>query len=272
MHYTFEWNGAKIQYQKTGLGQAVLLLHGFGEDSNIWNGFLPALEPLCQVIVPDLPGTGGSDSLKKEGDTDPVTIEDYADCMYALAQYEGIEKYIVLGHSMGGYIALAMAENNGSNIEGLGLLHSTAFADTTEKKDNRRKGIEMIRHYGGFSFLKNTIPNLFSQGFKQKHPEVVAELVEKSRKFSDEALIQYYEMMIARPDRTGVLSNAGYPVLFIIGTDDVAAPLNDLLQQISLPKISYVHILNGVGHMGMLEATNEFNNKVTQFIMETSAT
>lgn len=268
MQTSFQYKNGNVSYRKEGSGQTVVLLHGFGEDSTIWDKQLPFLKAFCQVIVPDLPGSGQSTLLQPAKSETPVTIEDYADCIFALLQQEQVASCIMLGHSMGGYITLAFAGKYSQVLNGFGLVHSTAFADSEEKKAARRKGIELMRQYGGFSFLKNTIPNLFADEYKQKNAESVALLIEKGKEFSTDALIQYYTAMIYRDDRTAVLKNSIVPVLFIIGSQDVAAPLNDLLQQVHLPGVSYIHILEGVGHMGMWEATDEINKHLAAFIRD----
>jgi pimeloyl-ACP methyl ester carboxylesterase len=94
----------------------------------------------------------------------------------------------------------------------------------------------------------------------------VEELIEAGKQFSKEALQQYYKAMMERPDRTHVLQGSKLPVLFIMGTEDVAAPLNDMLQQSKLPNCSYIHVLDGVGHMSMWEASSELNQHLLAFI------
>ncbi len=91
-------------------------------------------------------------------------------------------------------------------------------------------------------------------------------MIEEGKNFSSEALIQYYTAMMQRPDRTAVLTKSNVPVLFIIGSEDVAAPLDDLLKQVHLPKISYILIIQGVGHMSMMEKADELNNYLLEFI------
>ena len=167
---------------------------------------------------------------------------------------------------MGGYISLAFAEMFPQKLKAFGLVHSTAFADSAEKKTGRQQGIEMINEYGAFAFLKNTIPNLFSKKFKETNADEVEQLIEKGKSFSEEALTQYYTAMMNRPDRTAVLKEAKVPVLFIIGEEDIAAPLDDLLQQVHLPDISDIHILQGVGHMGMMEVPELVNKHLLSFI------
>jgi pimeloyl-ACP methyl ester carboxylesterase len=263
MEKNFHYNNANIFYRVEGKGLAVVLVHGFGEDGNVWNEQM-VLRNNCKLIIPDLPGSGASTFTKHE----PLasTIEFYADCIYALLQNEDINSCIMLGHSMGGYIILAFAEKYPQLLKGFGFIHSTAFADNEEKKQNRQRGIEMMDQYGSYPFLKNTIPNLFANKFKSEHAEKINSLIENGNNFSKEALQHYYRAMMQRPDRTQVLKNSKVPVLFVLGTEDVAAPMQDVLKQIHLPEITYIHILEETGHMGMWEATEKLNIAILEFI------
>ena len=275
MQKTFIYKNVSISYRTEGKGNPVVLLHGFGEDSQIFDQQIAFLKDHCLLIVPDLPGTGKS-ALLVSGKQIPVTgnqnpatvsIEDYADCIKALLEEEKVNKCILLGHSMGGYITLAFAEKYPGSLTRFGLIHSSAFADSEEKKRNRQRGIELMERYGAYSFLKNTIPNLFSQQFKEAFPAKLESLIEASKQFSTEACQQYYRAMMNRPDRTNVLKGNPLPVLFVIGTEDVAAPLNDLNGQIHLPLCSYIHIIENVGHMSMWEAPELLNSYLLEFII-----
>lgn len=253
-----------MSYSVQGQGVPVLFVHGFAEDSHVWDEQVAFLQPHCQLIVPDVPGSGES-----EYNVQLNTIEDYADCLYALLLEERIEGCIMLGHSMGGYITLALAETHADKLAAFGFVHSTSFADSEEKKQNRLKGIKMIEEYGSYAFIKNTTPNLFSVGYKERFADKVDALIKNGANFKKEALKQYYNAMMNRPDRSGVLRNSKPAVLFIAGTDDVAAPLNDVLQQVYLPATAYIHILQNTGHMGVWEATEAVNTYVLQFIEDT---
>ena len=256
------YKNAKIGYKTYGSGKGVVFIHGFGEDSSIWDEQVNFLQAHCRLLVPDLPGSGQSALLQQE----PIGVEEYADCINALLNQEQVDSFILLGHSMGGYITLAFAEKYAGKLKGFGLVHSTAFADSEEKKASRQQGIRMINEYGAFAFLKNILPNLFSKDFKTNQLQKVTALVEKSEAFSSKSLIQYYTAMMNRADRTAVLKNAVVPVLFVMGTEDTAAPLDDLLQQVTLPNMTHLHILENVGHMSMLEAPDELNNFLLKFI------
>lgn len=262
----FQYFNTKISYGVEGEGEAIVLLHGFGEDSNIWQSQVEYLSNKYKVITPDIPGSGQSTML--EGLSQAITLGDYAVCIHALLLHEKIETCCIFGHSMGGYITLAFVELYPNLVKGFGLVHSSAYADSEEKKENRQRGIEMMEEYGAQAFLKTTIPNLFGKQFKEDHPDAVEALINKAGEFSTAACQQYYLAMMNRPDRHLALKNSKVPVLFIAGTEDVAAPLNDVLQQSSLPAISYIHVLDGVGHMGMLEAPEKLNQYLDEFISQ----
>lgn len=259
----FLYKNRRIGYTKKGEGPAVVLLHGFGEDSSVWDYQVADLQKNFLVITPDLPGSGASETLH---DQPKASIEDYAEVVYALLLHENITRCTLLGHSMGGYITLALAEIHPELLQAFGLVHSTAFADSDEKKANRQRGIEMMAQYGGAAFLKTTIPNLFSAAYKAINTDKINELIEKGAAFSTLALQQYYYAMMTRPDRTAVLTNSQVPVLFIAGTEDVAVAINDVLKQTAMPNCSYIHVLEHVGHMGIWETPHAVNSFLSDFI------
>jgi pimeloyl-ACP methyl ester carboxylesterase len=253
-------NGKKIYYTKEGKGEtAVVLLHGFGEDSSIWKDQIPDLVSY-RLIIPDLPGTGSSEMI------DDMSMAGLAEVVKKIIDSENIKKFILIGHSMGGYIALAFAEKYSTMLLGLGLFHSTAFADSEEKIKTRQKGIQFIKDNGAFPFLKNMIPGLYSEESKKEKSFLIDQHLEASKSFSKEALVSYYESMIKRPDRTNVLKTSTVPVLFIAGKEDAAVPLEDILTQSHLAEVSFIYILEHSGHMGMVEETEKANQILVTFI------
>jgi pimeloyl-ACP methyl ester carboxylesterase len=260
----------KMVYYAGGKGKPVMLLHGFAEDSHIWNYQIEKLREKFYVIVPDLPGSGKSEMLEGE-----VSIEDYAGVIKAIVDIEitgkqkddgGKNLFTLIGHSMGGYITLAFAEKYPALLNAFGLFHSTAYADDDAKKESRRKGIEFIKSNGASAFLKTTIPNLFSEKTKRENPGLIEKLIDESKDFSSASLIQYYEAMIQRPDRSSVLRSFHQPVLFIMGKHDIAVPIQSSLQQCYLPAVSQMHILQNSGHMGMWEEKDKGSDILLNFL------
>ena len=147
-----------------------------------------------------------------------------------------------------------------------GLFHSTAYADTEEKKETRRKGIRFIQEHGAYEFLKTSIPTLYSPGSQETKKELIAEHLAEGHNFSEPALVSYYEAMIARTDRSHILKESINPVLFILGRHDVAVPIDDGLEQCHMPQLSYIHILENSGHMGMVEEPETINQALLSYI------
>jgi pimeloyl-ACP methyl ester carboxylesterase len=262
------WQGKKIFYRTAGRGEPVLLLHGFGEDGNIWQKQAEVLKEKYFLIIPDIPGSGKSELI--EG----ANIETYAEIIKEILDTEssqfsrhgGTEGVCIIGHSMGGYITLAFAEKYPQYLKSFGLFHSSAFSDSDEKKQTRAKAIEFIKENGAYTFLKTSTPGLFTEAFNKTNTNAVNELIETGKNFTEAALIQYYRAMIERPDRTEVLHNVSKPVLFIMGEYDNAVPLQSSLKQCYLPIVSHVHILRSSAHMGMWEEADTANEILSGFL------
>jgi pimeloyl-ACP methyl ester carboxylesterase len=269
---TITYHSSTIFYRTEGTGNPVVLIHGFAEDGTIWDNQIEFLKNYFLLITPDLPGSGKSfinnneDKFLSTVSSQLATIEYYADCIKAILEEEKISNPVIIGHSLGGYITLAFAEKYPFSLKAFGLFHSTAYADSEEKKNTRRKSIEFIRKHGAAEFIKQSMPNLFSDVFKQQHPGIIEELIKRYDNFNAGSLVSYYEAMILRPDRTAVLQNFKGPVLFIMGEKDNAVPLEQSLKQCHLPGLSYIHIPENTAHMGMLEATKSVNTFLLSFI------
>ncbi|MES1218225.1 MAG: alpha/beta hydrolase [Bacteroidota bacterium] len=258
----FSYQNKNIYYRIMGKGKPVILIHGFGEDGEVWNNQVEFLKEKFLLIIPDLPGSGKSEMI------DDMSMEGMAEVIHSIIQEEKIETCCTIGHSMGGYILLAFLEKYPKYLNAFGLLHSTSYADSEEKKINRRKGIDFINEHGAFEFLQTSTPNLFSAKTKNERPKMVEEFISSLRNFSAAALVSYYNAMILRPDRTIFLKKSTVPVLFILGEEDVAVPLQDGLEQCHLPEKSYIHILSQSGHMGMLEEAEKCNRAIEDFLLD----
>lgn len=248
-------------YRITGAGAPVVLIHGFGEDGAIWDTLVPTLEKEYTLIIPDLVSSGRS-----HGTLEGMTIESLAEHIHLLLEKENIGICSMIGHSMGGYITLAYAEKYGDRLEKFGLFHSTAYADSEEKKAARKKNIEFIKKHGSAKFLEQSVPNLFSQETKDQHPEIVKKVIDTYSNFSPSALVSYTEAMMNRPDRTGVLKTFSKPVLFLLGEYDTAVPVEQGIKQSAIPEFSYIYICARSGHMGMLEEPDFCLKAVQDFL------
>lgn len=250
----------QTEYLISGQGRPVVLLHGFGEDRTIWNKQVAELSRAYTCIVPNLPGTGAS---PLPGGT--CSMESLADAVHAILVHEQLSDVILLGHSMGGYIALAFAEKYPHLLAGLGLIHSTALADEEAKKENRRKSIRLIEREGKDIFLRTMVPNLYAPGAADRIPSDLEFHLAMALALPSETLLAYYRAMIERPDRTQILRSATCPVLFVVGMQDHAVPYRQVLSQVSLPAVSMVELLPDVGHTGMLETPERMNSILNSY-------
>jgi pimeloyl-ACP methyl ester carboxylesterase len=256
-----EQDGTTISWREEGSGLPVLLLHGFAEDRTVWDEIVPLLSNRCRVLAPDLPGSGRSDLLPGE-----PSIDALADSIRAFVDALQIEQSVLVGHSMGGYVALAFAEKYPGRLKAFGFLHSTALADSEEKRVARRKSIEFIRQHGAAPFIRQSTPNLFSADTRENRPELVEEIIRRYSDFAPASLIYYYEAMIRRPDRLAVLHSFPGPVLFLTGAADAVVPYEQAIKQSHEPAIAMIHTLYGSGHMGMLEEPERSSEFLTSFI------
>ena len=240
-----------------------MLVHGFGETGDVWRNQIDFLKDSFQLIVPDLPGSGQSEMI------DDMSMGGMAEIIRHIIDAESLGlPLIMIGHSMGGYITLAFAKKYPKYLKAFGLFHSTAYADSEEKKTTRKKGIDFINRNGAFAFLQSTTPNLFSPFTKDQTPQIIDEFMRGLNNFSAPALVSYYEAMMDRPDTTDLLKTTSLPVLFIIGEHDNAIPFQDSLTLTHLPEKSYIHILHNSGHMGMLEETTKSNTILLEFLSD----
>lgn len=254
------YKNTQLHYKMMGKGNIVVLLHGFGEDSSIWDELAQGLKTNYQLLIPDIAGSGKSALLPGNN----IGMEDYAESIFSILTNENINECVMIGHSMGGYIAMAFAQKYPSMLKAFGLFSSSAYPDDDAKKEARTKAITFIRENGSAAFLKTSIPGLFADAEKSK--EDIEALLKKGKQFSPQALIQYYQAMIDRPDRTTVLKTTQSPVLFLMGKEDKAVPFNQSLAQSYLPNLSHIHVLGHSAHMGMLEEKEKSFHTLAHFL------
>lgn len=252
-----------MHYTITGKGKAVVLLHGFIEEGSMWQTLAKELSKDYKVIVPDLPGFGNSALGKPQP---KLSMAWYADAVYEMLKEAGVKKCVMLGHSMGGYITLYFAEKHPEMLLGLGLINSHCFADTDDKKKNRKKGIAFIKRHGSKPFVTELYNSIFSEAYLNKNRNFVDSLIAKAVEYTPQALMQANRAMMEREDKSIVLKHAKVPVLFIAGKDDQSSPLAYTLKQAALPAIADVHIFSNSKHMSIFERKSEASAAVKGFL------
>ena len=253
--------GAKIRFADIGKGRAIVLLHGFPFSLGLWfgNGFAEALAKKFRVIAIDLPGHGKSECIGYV-----QKMERMADVVKDVMDSLKLRRYILVGHSMGGYVSLAFAEKYAENLRGLCLFHSSALADSEEKKLDRDRAIKIVKR-NPVKFTNAFVKNLFAlanQRYMKKEMSWVSRMAAKTPK---QGIVASLEGMKIRRNREMILKFAKYPVLVIAGTRDNVVPYEVARKQSDLPKLGKLLTLDRVGHMGFFEAKEITLKKLRAF-------
>ena len=260
MNSFFDFNSGKIHFRINGDGPAVILIHGFLENMNMWLDFEQKLSDYFKVITIDLPGHGKSSNYGRVN-----TMDFMAESVNTLMDILNINKAVIIGHSMGGYVISAFAQNYQDKLTGFGFFHSHVAADNAEGKINRGRAIKVVEE-NHKNFISAFIPDLFTPENQIKFSKEISQMQEESRAMEKEGIIAALNGMRERKDGYKLLRTTTLPVLFIIGKEDIRAPMEDLLKQIYLPKRSHILILGKVAHMGFLEAFDETSDFVESFV------
>ncbi len=259
MEKSIVFQGKRLYYDKTGAGPTLVFLHGFLENRSIWESFTRLLTKAFTCISVDLPGFG-----KSENRSQIHTMEFMAEAVKAVMNEEKITDAVVTGHSMGGYVALSFAEKYPYALKGLVLFHSHAAADDQEAKNNRNRTIEVVKNEKQH-FISSFIPLLFAEQNVEKFGNEITRLRQESLKASAEGIIAALAGMRDRKESGTVLQNLQVPVFFVVGKQDSRIPVEKIAPYLTLPKHSESLILDGVGHMGFIEAPGTIFPVLTDF-------
>lgn len=250
-----------IYYTDHGNGLPVVLIHGFCETHTVWNKLSDKLSGSWRILCPDLPGFGKSPLPANPG----FSFNYIAEILNNWLDETGIEKCVMIGHSMGGYVSLAFAERYVDKLAGLGLFHSTLLADTKEKKKTRNKAIVFIKEKGIQYFVKTFIPGLFYHKTESIEQDIDL-LVNEAFACTPQSLVAYIIAMRDRPDRQHIIKQLSFPVLFIAGEKDSAIPVEHSKTQTVGFDQQAVFILPETGHMGMFEREKETTQIVHEYV------
>lgn len=230
-----------------------VFLHGFGEDERFWNDFLPLFHWPFPFYIP--------------------SFAEWHDCKsmdaYALKigqELPSNQSLILVGHSMGGYIALALARLFPERIDRVVLLHSTASADTIDKKLNRDRTVEWLENNGTKRFIGPFLPSLFAPRFVSNSPVLISELKNRYCDLEVKGLIAATISMRDRPDSWEFLAKTKIPFLFILGEEDALIPSAFIVEKIQEKDQHKFVILQGVGHQGTYEDPGGCFQAISDFI------
>lgn len=239
---------SSINYTDRGEGKVIVLLHGYLESLEIWDGFADELSKSFRVIAIDIPGHGRSGKVAEIHSMDLM-----AEGVDVVLKDLGIDKAFVVGHSLGGYVALAYLANYSQKVSGICLFHSTPFADTDEKKANRDREIAMVKQGRQDVLFHTNVPKGFATDNLTHLNDKVQWAISVAATSQPDGIIALLEGLKSRPDRQLLLKSTSAPVLFILGKKDNYIPFDVMYAVAQRSPKSEVLALENSGHMGFVE-------------------
>lgn len=261
MEYFATINGIPLHISDTKSGdKTILLLHGYLETLYIWEEFTSLLAPHFRVISIDIPGHGLSHTPAQN------SMEFCAGIADALLETLKIKKAAILGHSMGGYVAIEAIKRYPDRFGALIMMHSSPFSDSDQKIEERKREIELIRQNKLMNIIKLSIPKMFASHNKSKMEEKILEIIETAEVHDPEGVITLIDAMMARIDNSDFLRTTTTPLFMIFGKHDNYIPAeaaNDFLKTMKNPDFTF---LENSGHSGFLEEPKYVAEKCIEFI------
>ncbi len=244
-----EYKKSNIHYTTTGKGPAIVLLHGFLENLTMWAGLEAQLSKNYQVICIDLLGHGKTDCIGSVH-----TMDAMAEAVLAVINQLKINKAVFIGHSMGGYVALALAEKAPTIFEGLCLMNSTFEADDKARKVLRTRAIKMVQH-NFENMVRLSFANLFAAESKITYETAYNNALNQALKTSVQGYIAAQEGMRLRSDYFEIFKTLPCNKLIIIGKKDTVINGNQIIAKIKNTTIKFIEL--SAGHMSHIENKTE---------------
>ena len=239
------FKNGNIHISDKGTGQPIVLIHGYMETSEVWKSFADRVSQNFRTICIDLPGHGLSDLCHEVN-----IMELMAESVITVLDSLNISKALLVGHSMGGYVALTALKLFPERLSGITLFNSHPFADSPEVIEKRNKNIALVEAGKKDSIIPSFVQNLYAKII----PEAVDRSLSIASGISDKTIIADLKGMRERPSRVGLVEAGKVPLLWILGDKDIHINCNEVLKTVKLPSNSEVTILSGTGHIGFIEA------------------
>jgi len=252
----------KLRIKEQGRGDiCIVLLHGYLETLEIWDGFAESLAENYRVVSLDIPGHGESGILGEVHQMDKM-----AEAVNTVLETLKIDNCILIGHSMGGYVTLAFLDKFPEKLLAFSLFHSTPFADNGEKKENRNREIKLIKEGKKASIYSVNIPKMFADDNLFMFEKEIDTIIKTAQKIPDEGIIALLNGMKERQDRLELLINTKVPYLLVLGKKDNYIPYDIVSEKIGIPNNITKLILEKSGHIGFVEEKEKSVLGIKRFI------
>jgi pimeloyl-ACP methyl ester carboxylesterase len=250
----------EIAFDDIGSGFPVVFIHGFPLNRTMWEPQVTALVAEFRCITIDMRGFGGS------AEAPPYSMDRYADDIAAVLDTLGIERAVICGCSMGGYIAFAMWRRHRARVRALVLADTRAGADTVEIAERRRMMIEAAETQGATAIANMQIPGLVGKTTRDKRPDIYDAMHRMMAQTEVPGIIGALEALMARPDSTPTLATIDVPTLIVVGDEDVITPVSEARAMHAAIAGSRLEILKQAGHLSNVERPAAFNTVMSEFL------
>lgn len=250
----------ELAYDDAGSGPPLLLVHGFPLDRTLWRPQMGTLARQARLIAPDLRGFGESDAAA------PYSMERYADDLVAVLDALGIDRAIVAGVSMGGYITFALWRRHPERVRALVLVDTRAVPDTDAGRTRRREMIALARSRGAAAIADEMLPTLVGTTTREERSEIAREVHAMMARAPVPGIVGALEAMMARPDSTPTLGTITVPTLVVRGEEDAIATPEDAESMRRGIAGSRLAAIPRAGHASNVERPSAFDRVVADFL------
>ena len=253
-------NGIECGYDDIGTGLPVLFAHAFPLNRTMWAPQVSALVERCRCICPDFRGFGETAAQE------PYTMAQYADDLAALLDQLRIDQVVLVGCSMGGYVAFAFWSRHPARVRALVLADTRPGADTDEGRGLRRQLIKLARAEGATAVANLQVAKLVGKTTREKQPDTFDGVHRVMAQAKPDAIVGALEAMMSRPDSTPLLATITVPTLIVVGEEDVLTPVAESRAMHSQIPGSRLEIVASAGHLANMERPAAFNHVLTEFL------
>ena len=253
-------DGIDVGYDDVGSGLAVLFTHAFPLNRTMWAPQVSAMVERCRCVAADFRGFGDTAPVG------PYTMARYADDLAALLDHLRIDRAVVVGCSMGGYVAFAFWQRHASRVRAMVLADTRPGADTDEGRARRQSLIDLARAEGSTAVANIQIPSLVGKTTRDRRPDTYDAVHRMMAQAKPEGIVGALEAMMARPDSTPLMASITVPALIVVGDEDVPTPVQESRAMHDAIAGSRLEIIKEAGHLANMERPAAFNHVLTEFL------
>jgi 3-oxoadipate enol-lactonase len=254
----------EIGYDEGGTGVPVVFVHGFPHDRSLWTPQLQGLTVQARCFAVDLRGFGETTA------SPPYSVDQYADDLAGFMDVLHIERAVIAGLSMGGYVAFAMWRRHAHRVRGMVLANTKAGADSNEAREKRKANMTVAREQGSGAIADAMITGMLGKTTRAKRPDIINTVHRMMSSAPVEGIVGALQAMMDRPDSSGTLGTIDVPTMVVTGDEDAIIPNEEARVLHAGIRGSSLEVNTGAGHLSNLERPAAFNHVLTEFLARLS--